>query len=82
MITLRDKVIDKLKELPEYSLREVLEFMEFLTWKESTNGQNNAQTEPEDDPILALAGTLSFPPLTNDEIDQELYGDFLLEEGS
>lgn len=81
MITLKDDVINKIKELPEYRLREVLDFVEFLSWRESSNGQSHAEIDPEDDPILKLAGTLSFPPLSNDEIDRELYGEFLLKEG-
>lgn len=84
MITIQDKIINKLKELPEYSLREVLEFVEFLTWreKESNQEQNNTQEGSKDDPILAVAGTLSFPPLTNDEIDRELYGPLMTESKS
>ena len=76
MLTLRDRITQKLHDLPEYSLREVLEFVEFLSWKESHQNQNNSQVELKDDPILALAGTLSFEPLSNEEIDRELYGDF------
>lgn len=82
MITLKDKIVERLGDLPEYSLREVLEFVEYLDWKSSNREDNTVQPELENDPILALAGTLSFPPLSNEEIDRELYGDYQLKEES
>ncbi len=35
-----------------------------------------AKVRLEDDPILALLGSLSFEPLTSEEIDEELYGPY------
>src|SRR5437867_2237109 len=35
-----------------------------------------AKVRLENDPILSLLGSLSFEPLTNEEIDEELYGPY------
>lgn len=74
MHTLREQVTEKLQELPEHRLREVLDFLEFLSWKQNNNGQGN--TISEEDPLLAVLGTLSRgePLITNEQIDIELYG--------
>ncbi|MBF6614346.1 MAG: DUF2281 domain-containing protein [Chloroflexi bacterium] len=72
MHTLRDVISKKMQTLPEYSLREVLEFVEFLTWKQAN--QKVVAAELENDPILSVVGILSSKPLTDEEIDQELYG--------
>jgi hypothetical protein len=63
--TLREKIAQKLQNLPETSLREVLDFVEFLSWKGVNQGQ--------DDPVLSVAGTLSGKTLSSEEIEQELY---------
>jgi len=82
MVALRDIIVQKLQDLPEPELREVLDFVESLASKEKDQRQHEAEFDPKDDPILALAGTLSFPPLSNDEIDRELYGDLLIKDES
>ena len=74
MLTLRDQITEKLKEVPEYRLREVLDFLEFLTWKQNNNG--HGERESKEDPLLTVLGTLSGdePLITNEQIDIELYG--------
>lgn len=74
MTPLHDKIMSKLKGLSEYELREILEFVEVIVSKQGQNGHNGQDTTLENDPILALAGTLSFPPISNEDIDRELYG--------
>ncbi len=38
--------------------------------------EGTAKVRLEEDPILSLLGSLSFGPLTNEEIDEELYGPY------
>lgn len=33
MMALRERIVEKLEYLPEPNLRQVLDFVEFLTWK-------------------------------------------------
>jgi hypothetical protein len=64
MIPLREQIVEKLDHLPESHLREVLSYVEFLTWR-----------APEDEPLLSVMGILGGSPLSAEEIEQELYGD-------
>jgi hypothetical protein len=66
MVLLRDEILGRLDRLPERELREVLDFVEFLT----------SRTARHDDPVLAVVGILQGTPLSAEEIEQELYGDF------
>ena len=65
MVALKDRIAEKLELLPEPELREVLDFVEFLT----------SRTTVDEEPLLAVAGILSGEPLSAEEIEQELYGD-------
>lgn len=65
MVALRERIVDKLEYLPESNLRQVLSFVEFLTWR---------ATEQEE-PLLSVAGVLSGKMLSAEEIEEELYGD-------
>jgi hypothetical protein len=65
MVALKDRIAQELEFLPEPKLREVLDFVEFLTWR----------TAPDEEPLLAVAGILSGDPLSADAIERELYGD-------
>ena len=65
MASIRDRIMEKLDHLPEPELREVLTFVEFLTWR----------TVENDEPLLSIAGILSGKALSAEEIEQELYGD-------
>ena len=65
MLALRERIVEKLEYLPESNLRQVLSFVEFLTWR---------ATE-QDEPLLSVAGILSGKMLSAEEIEEELYGD-------
>lgn len=64
-ISVRDQVVEKIQDLPEPALREVLNFVDFLAWRSIF----------EEEPLLSVAGTLSGEPLSAEEIESELYGD-------
>lgn len=65
MLTLKDSIIEKLEQLPEPALREVLDFVEFIS----------AKALAQEEPLLAVAGILSGSALSAEQIEQELYGD-------
>jgi len=65
MIALRERIVDKLEYLPESNLRQVLSFVEFLTWR----------VTDQDEPLLSVAGVLSGKMLSAEQIEEELYGD-------
>ena len=60
----RENLLEKISDLPEDRLQEVLDFVDFLRSR-----------KPEiEDPILNVTGCLSGSPLTGSEIEEELYG--------
>lgn len=61
---LRQKLFEKIADLPEVRLQEVLDFIDFLRNRECKG----------EDPILKVAGCLSGSPLSAKEIEEELYG--------
>ena len=62
--TTRESLLNKITDLPEAELQEVLDFVDFLRSR-----------KPEvEDPILNVAGCLSGAPLSGSEIEEELYG--------
>ncbi len=65
MVALRERIVDKLEYLPESNLRQVLSFVEFLTWRATD----------QDEPLLSVTGILSGKMLSAEEIEEELYGD-------
>jgi len=65
MVALRERIVEKLEYLPESNLRQVLSFVEFLTWRATD----------QDEPLLSVAGVLSGKILSAEEIEEELYGD-------
>ena len=65
MLTLKDSIIERLEQLPEPVLREVLDFVEFIS----------AKALVQEEPLLAVAGILSGSALSAEQIEQELYGD-------
>lgn len=65
MTSIRDMIVEKLDDLPESKLREVLTFVEFIS----------GHTTEENEPLLSIAGTLLGKGLSAKEIEQELYGD-------
>ena len=61
---LKRRLLEKITDLPEARLQEVLDFVDFLR----TRGRK------DEDPILRVAGCLSGSPLSTEEIEEELYG--------
>jgi len=64
MNALKETIIEKLDSLPEPKLRQVMDYLTFLTW----------QGGGEEPSLLSVAGGLSGTPMSAAEIDQELYG--------
>jgi len=62
--TFKEKILEKITDLPEYKLKEVLDFIDFL----------KSKREESEDPILRVAGCLSGSALSAEEIEEELYG--------
>lgn len=60
----KENLLEKISDLPEAKLQEVLDFVDFLR-------SRKAEVE---DPILNVAGCLSGAPLSGSEIEEELYG--------
>ncbi len=65
MYSLKEDIVEKLEQLPEPVLREVLEFVEFKLQKAMI----------QEEPLLEVAGVLSGNSLSAEEIELELYGD-------
>jgi hypothetical protein len=64
MNALKKTIIEKLDSLPEPTLRQVMDFLTFLTWRGTG----------EESSLLSVAGGLSGPPMSAAEIERELYG--------
>ena len=64
MNALKETIIEKLNSLPDPTLRQVMDYLTFLTWR-------GAGEEPS---LLSVAGGLSGKPISAAEIDRELYG--------
>ena len=60
----KENLFDKISDLPEAKLQEVLDFVDFLRSRKSE----------VEDPILKVAGCLSGTSLSGSEIEEELYG--------
>ena len=65
MMALKEQIVEKLDHLPESKLRQLLNFVEFTTWRSSE----------QEEPLLSMAGILSGRPLSAEEIEQQLYDD-------
>ena len=63
MSALKETIIEKLDRLPEPALRQVMDYLTFLT--RHGNGE-----EPS---LLSVAGGLSGEPISGVEIERELY---------
>jgi len=63
MVELKERIIESLEPLPESMLREVLDFIEFLTWRKTN----------QKEPLLMLTGILSGEPISAEDIERELY---------
>jgi len=62
---LRQRLLERVMDLPEARLREILDFIDFLRVREGV----------DHDSILRVAGCLSGSPLSAEEIEEELYGE-------
>lgn len=60
----KENLLEKISDLPEAKLKEVLDFVDFLRSRKSE----------VEDPILKVTGCLSGTPLSGSEIEEELYG--------
>jgi hypothetical protein len=47
MSSLKAKIVQQLDCLPDNSLKQVLDFVEFLNWRETTNSEINSTLIPE-----------------------------------
>ena len=63
-LNVKDKILERIVELPEHNLKEALDFIDFL----------RSRREEGEDPILRVAGCLSGNSLSAKEIEKELYG--------
>jgi len=63
METLKKSIIENLDHLPEPTLREAMEYVTFLSWREEGNERS----------ILTAGGELSGSPIPAEEIEH-LYG--------
>jgi hypothetical protein len=63
--SVKENIVRKLEGLPEPVLLEVLDFVEIVSQRAASG----------EDPILAVARTLSTAPLSATEIEQALYGE-------
>ncbi len=61
---LKNELIVKIKDLPDYRVSEVLDFVDFLS----------NRMKVMEDPLLNISGCLSGKPMTSEEIEKELYG--------
>lgn len=57
-------LLEKIRELPEDRLLEVIDFVDFL----------RIRSQKDNDPILDVVGCLSGKPLSGQEIEEVLYG--------
>ncbi len=71
MLSLREKIVEKLDDLPEPKLRELLTFVEYLTRRSGA----------QDEPLLSIAGILSGETLSAKDIERELYSEDKEESG-
>jgi hypothetical protein len=67
---LLERIVDKLKTLPQPSLLEILKYVDYLSER---NLEADKLTRSEE-PLLSIAGILSGNPLDSEAIDEELYG--------
>ena len=74
MTSLRDSIVERLNDLPEHKLQEVLDFVESIS--------SGEQSRDNQDPFLTVIGTLTASPISSQEIDQELYGPPVVEKST
>lgn len=74
---LKNNLSKKIEKLPEYKLNEVLDFVNFILYKENTYEptfkEENNEISPNNETIMKFIGGVSYGSLAQD-IDKELYG--------
>ncbi|MFH1146739.1 MAG: hypothetical protein V1736_03430 [Pseudomonadota bacterium] len=75
MESIRNRVLENLRRLPEPDLKEVLSFTEYILTKREKEQptQKTKELDPKKDPILKLIGMADVEPFA-EIIEQELYG--------
>ena len=75
--TIKQEIFLEIEKLPEQKLPEVLDFVSFLLFKESSDASpppnQIAKLNPQDNPLLHYIGVVSHGALAQD-IDEDLYG--------
>jgi len=75
--TIKQEILSEIEKLPEQKLPEVLDFVSFLLFKESSHisplQEQNIKLNPQDNPLLQFIGAVSHGALAQG-IDEELYG--------
>lgn len=62
---IKKSIFEKLDQLPEPELREIMDFVNFILQK----------VQQREEPVLQVAGILSGEPISAKDIEQELYGE-------
>jgi hypothetical protein len=74
--TIKQELFSEIEKLPEQKLPEVLDFVSFLLFKESSDSslsqEQNIKLDPQDNPLLHFIGAVSYDALAQN-IDEELY---------
>lgn len=63
--TIKESIVEKLEQMPEPELREIIDFVDFIFRK----------VQNREEPILQVAGVLSGEPISARNIELELYGE-------
>lgn len=72
--TLKKELIRRVEHLPDDRLQEVLEYVEYLLYKDEQQAATSARIqEPSQDPLLKLIGTVDVAPFAH-TVDDEIYG--------
>lgn len=72
--SLKAKIVEKLDDLSEQSLKEILEFVRYLEARRAGTSRKSA--------FDAVIGTLPGAALSSEAIDRELYGPVTVTEGA
>ena len=66
------EIVEQLKTLSDNELQTVIQEAGRIRWEVASA---RGIFDPDDDPILRMAGSLSGDPISSDEIDRIVYGD-------
>ena len=79
---IKEKIIKDIDRLPESSLKEIMDFVNFLLSKNDDKKKNKTKDkirnhkklDPSKDPLLKFIGSIDVEPFAHN-IDNELYGE-------